>query len=153
MAPETSKPSQRELTPDFLKFGEAQLDTIERITSSMYASAKSSHLMSIVSALYTVDVFSKLGFMYPASAQIVREGIIQALSLQFRSQDLENQRAWENIIPLLGFLEPSAKISVESILDTSVTVDATGGEEVAKAIVGAIAGLKEEAIKAAEAGA
>src|SRR5205809_5041087 len=119
--------SSTDVTAKILDFGEVQLKTISGVISAMYNASKSSKLMSIVSALFTVDLWSKIGLIYPATAQIVREGIVQAMNLQFRTQDLQNKREWESLIPILGFLEPANKTTVETILDTSVTVDAAGG--------------------------
>jgi len=112
----------------------------------MHNAAKSNRLMGIVSALFDVDLYQKLGLMYPASAALVREGISHAMDLSFRAGDLANQAAWESLIPLLGFFTPGKEVTADSILGTTVTVDAVGGETVVEAggeAVGEIFGGKE----------
>jgi hypothetical protein len=91
--------------------------------------------MGITSALFTVDIFQKIGLMYPASGQLVRDGIAHALDLQFRAEDLKNQVSWVERLPIIGFTIPGQKDIAETILGTTLTVDASGGDVVLKEAV------------------
>jgi hypothetical protein len=111
---------------------------------ALYSAAKSNPLLGVVAAVFTIDFFQKLKLIWPNSAQATREAIFTALGLQFNLQSATNLKAWEQDIPILGFFTTSTNIQYESILKTSVTVDATGGESIIKEAVGQ-AGASERA--------
>jgi hypothetical protein len=97
--------------------------------------------MGITATLFTADFLEKLKLMYPNTAQALREATFQAIGLVNNFASATNFKAWEQDIPIIGFFLPSTNIQYESILKTSVTVDATGGETVVKEAAGELGAI------------
>ena len=105
------------------------------VVKELYKASKANPLMGIAAFLFTMDFFEKLGIIYPSTAMSGREACFAAIGLQFNAQQAANFKAWETAIPVIGYFMPSSNISVETILKTSLTVDATGGESIIREAV------------------
>jgi hypothetical protein len=114
---------------------ETSIQTVGKIITSMDNASKANPLMGIVSALFHADLFQKLGLMYPNTAQALREAVFQAIGLNFSAGYAANLKAWESAIPLLGFFTTTTNIQYESILKTTLQIDATGGETIVREAV------------------
>jgi hypothetical protein len=108
------------------------------VLKELYRASKSNPLMGIVAYAVTVDLYQKLGILWPNSAQSLREALFTAIGLSFDFSKLQNLKLWEQDIPIIGFLFTSTNVQYESILKTSMTVDATGGESIVEKAVGDI---------------
>lgn len=100
------------------------------VIKSLYGASKSNPLLGVAAYLFTIDLFQKLGLIWPNTAQSAREALFTALGLQFRTQDLSNVKVWESNIPVLGWFVAGTNIQYESLLKTSVTVDVEGAGEI-----------------------
>jgi len=119
----------------FGDLSETAIHEVAGVIKAMYAASKANPLMGIVSALYTADFLQKLGIMYPNTANALREAVFQAIGLNFSQGYATAFKAWESAIPFLGFFTTTTNIQYEGILKTSMTVDATGGEQIVKEAV------------------
>jgi hypothetical protein len=112
--------------------GETVIIEISGVIKEMYKASKANPLMGIAAFLFTMDFLEKLHILYPNTAQAGREACFQAIGLTLTFGNAANFKAWEQAIPIIGFFTTSTNMQYESILKTSLTIDATGGETIVR---------------------